>query len=501
MTTLADSTVARYLALSQAPVYAVRQESLLTDLYQLTMMYGYYKNGRMDQQVVFDLFYRSNPCGNGFVICAGLEQVVMYLKRLAFSEDEITYLRSTALFDEGFLEALRAFRFTGDLYAVPEGTVVFPHEPLLRLEGRIFELQLIESALLCFINHQSLIATKAVRMAEATQGGLIAGQPVSEFGLRRAQNADAAVFGARAAYIGGCSSTSNVAAGFHFGIPVSGTQAHSWIQSFGDERAAFHAYAEAFPERCVLLVDTYDALQTGVPNAISIGHELRAKGHELYGIRIDSGDLAYLSKAARKLLDRAGFPDVKIIVSDDLDEETIRDLLLQGAPIDAWGVGTSLITAKDCPALGGVYKLSAEYVDGVYEPRIKVSENPAKVTNPGKKKSVRFYVDGIASADLLLLADEPLPTGEPITLFDPVHTYKRKTLTQYVMRELLVPIIKAGELVYRLPLLEEIRETVRQEIQTIAPETRRAKNPHIHHVDLSQALWELKRDLVHRHRV
>ncbi|MCY0876751.1 MAG: nicotinate phosphoribosyltransferase [Firmicutes bacterium] len=479
----------------------MRQESLLTDLYQLTMMYGYYKSGRMDQRVVFDLFYRNNPCGSGFALFAGLEQAIMYLRKLAFHEDEIAYLRGTGLFDEAFLDLLRNFRFTGDVYAVPEGTVVFPHEPLLRLEGRIFELQLVESALLTFINHQSLIATKAVRMTEATQGGLIAGQPVSEFGLRRAQNADAALFGARAAYIGGCSSTSNVLAGFHFGIPVSGTQAHSWIQSFGDELTAFRAYADAYPTQCVLLVDTYDVLRSGIPHAICVGLELRDHGHELYGIRIDSGDLAYLSKAARKQLDRAGFPDVKIIVSDDLDEETIRDLLLQGAPIDAWGVGTSLITAKDCPALGGVYKLAAQWVDGRYEPLIKVSENPAKVTNPGKKRSVRFYVDGTASADLLLLDDEALPNGEPVTLFDPIHTYKRKTVKNYVMRELLVPILSAGKLVYVLPSLEQIRETVRAEVSTIAPETRRAKNPHVYHVDLSQTLWELKRDLVHRHRL
>ncbi len=483
--------------LAALPVYRRQDSGLLTDLYQLTMMYGYYKSGQMDKRVVFDLFYRANPCGNGYVLAVGLEQAVMYLRGLRFTDDHLDYLRGLGLFSEPFLEELRHFRFSGTLYAVPEGSVVFPHEPLLRLEGRIFELPLVESALLCFVNHQSLIATKAARMVEATRAVVLADdQPISEFGLRRAQNVDAAVFGARASYIGGCASTSNVAAGQYFGIPVSGTQAHSWVQSFPTELEAFRAYAEAFPDNVVLLVDTYNVLRSGLPNAITVGRELRERGYDLRGIRIDSGDLAYLSKMARRKLDEAGFRQTRIIASDDLDEHTIRDLILQGAPIDAWGVGTALITAKDCPSLGGVYKLSAEWENGRFAPRLKISENPAKVTNPGKKKWVRFYMDGIANADLIMLDDEPTPSGEPVELFDPIHTYKRKTLVGYSVREMLVPVIAKGELIYELPALQAIREYARNELATISPETRRALNPHIHHVDLSKTLWALKQRLV-----
>jgi len=491
----------RFEALSKLSVYDVnRQEHLLTDLYQLTMMYGYFQSADADKRVVFDLFYRSNPCGNGFVIAAGLEQIVMHLQQLRFHAQEIGYLETTRLFSQAFLDELANFRFSGDVFAVPEGTIVFPQEPLLRLEGRIFELQLVESALLCFINHQSLIATKACRIVQAAQSRGLQNPTVSEFGLRRAQNVDAALFGARAAYIGGCTSTSNVAAGFAFGIPVSGTQAHSWIQSFPDELSAFRAYADAYPDKCLLLVDTYDALRSGVPHAITVGQELRARGYELQGIRIDSGDLAYLSKEARKRLDAAGFADTRIIVSDDLDEDTIRDLLLQGAPIDGWGVGTSLITSRDCPALGGVYKLAARWEGTGYQPLIKVSENPQKVTNPGKKRVWRLYVEGIASADLIALEEEPLPDGQPLTLFDPVHTYKQKTVADYEVRELLEPVIIGGEVVAVLPSLEEIRERVQGELLTISAETRRAKNPHVYHVDLSQRLWDLKQELVRQHR-
>ena len=494
---------ARIEAVATLPVYRNRREGLLTDLYQLTMMYGYYKSGRMNKRVVFDLFYRSNPCDNGYVICAGLEQAAVYLHTLRFYPDEIAYLRGAGLFDEGFLRHLEEFRFTGTMHAVPEGSIVFPNEPLVRMEGRIFELQLIESALLCFINHQSLIATKAARIVLATHGALVedAAHPTSEFGLRRAQNADAAVFGARASYIGGCASTSNVAAGYNFQIPIAGTQAHSWIQSFDSELEAFRAYVEAFPARAVLLVDTYDVLRSGIPNAIVVGRELRARGQDLLAVRIDSGDLSYLSKEARKRLDAAGFHATQIIASDDLDEDTIRDLMLQGAAIDGWGVGTALITAKDCPALGGVYKLAAEEEDGQFVPRIKVSENPVKVTNPGKKKVLRFYVDGMANADLIMLDHESTPQGEPVHLFDPVHTYKRKTIGEYTVRELLQPIFVDGEFVYDLPTIEEIRAFTRAELQTLPRETLRPKNPHVYHVDLSRELWELKQALVARMRL
>ncbi len=496
------NAVRRMEEISSLPIYRHRQEGLLTDLYQLTMMYGFYKSGRMEQHVVFDVFYRTNPCDNGYVICAGLEQAAVYLHHLQFYSEEISYLRSLGLFDEGFLAELEQFRFTGTVHAIPEGTVVFPHEPLIRVEGRIFELQLIESALLCFVNHQSLIATKAARIVQATLGGGVIEdtQPTSEFGLRRAQNGDAAIFGARASYIGGCTSTSNVTAGYNFAIPVSGTQAHSWIQSFDSEIEAFRVYVAAFPDRAVLLVDTYDVLHSGVPNAIVVGRELREKGFDLLGVRIDSGDLSYLSKASRRLLDEAGFQNTQIIASDDLDEDTIRDLMLQGAKIDGWGVGTALITAKGCPALGGVYKLAAEEKEGRFIPRIKVSENPLKVTNPGKKKVVRFYVNQQASADLIMLDDEVTPQGEPVTLFDPIHTYKRKTVRDYTVKELLVPIFEKGEIVYELPQLEDIRSFTQRELAALSSETRRPKNPHIYHVDLSLPLWELKRDLVARRR-
>ena len=487
--------------LETLPVYQQAGSGLLTDLYQLTMMYGYFKNQTMDKKAVFDLFFRVNPSGNGYVLAAGLEQVILYLHQLRFTNVEIDYLRTLDRFDEDFLRELENFRFTGTLYAVPEGTPVFPFEPILRVEGRIFELQLIESALLCFINHQSLIATKAARMVQATKGLFIdETHSISEFGLRRAQNESAAVFGARAAYLGGCTNTSNVAAGMNFAIPVSGTQAHSWIQSFESEREAFEAYVNVYPNRAILLVDTYDVLASGVINAIAVGKKLREQGYDLLGVRIDSGDLAYLSKETRKLLDAAGFEHTQIIVSDDLDEDTIRDLHLQGAPIDGYGVGTALITSKDWPALGCVYKLCAIEKEDECIPTIKVSENPIKITNPGKKKVVRFYVDGIASADLIMLDEEKLPTVEPVTLFDPVHTYKQKTLTTYTAKELLVPIFTSGQLVYSLPTLEEIRKYAQKQLGTLSRETLRQKNPHTYHVDLSYSLFDLKRKLVEKMR-
>ncbi|MBX6352574.1 MAG: nicotinate phosphoribosyltransferase [Thermoflavifilum sp.] len=484
----------------QLPVYRNRPVALLTDLYQLTMMYGYYKTGRSGQRVVFDLFYRNNPCGNGFAVAAGLEQVVWYLHELRFTEEDIAYLRSLHLFSEDFLDELRRFRFTGDVWAIPEGTVVFPNEPLLRVEGPIFEVQLIESALLSFVNHQTLIATKAVRIVESARA---AGHPsprVLEMGLRRAQNLDASVFGARAAYIGGCTGTSNVLAGQCFGIPVIGTQAHSWIQSFGSELEAFRAYAETFPDNVVLLVDTYDVLRSGVPNAIRVARELAEKGKRLRAIRIDSGDLAYLSKRARQMLDEAGLQDVEIIASSDLNEWTIRDLVLQNARIDTWGVGTNLITSHDCPSLGGVYKLVAQEEDGRWVPRIKVSENANKVTNPGKKKVFRLYVDGMASADLIALDDETLDPEQPLELFHPVHTYKRKVIQNYEVEELLVPVILDGELVYELPALPEIRARLAACLERFPSEIRRPVNPHEYHVDLSQRLWDLKQRLLHEMR-
>lgn len=498
---LAQRAKRRIEEISCLPVYHNRPVGLFTDLYQLTMMYGQFTAGRHKQRVVFDLYYRTNPCGNGYVITAGLEQVVWYLYHLRFSEEDLSYLRGLGLFSELFLAELRNFRFTGDLDAVPEGTIVFPNEPIIRAEGSIFELQLIESAMLSYINHQSLIATKAQRIVDAAATDTATQGPVIEMGLRRAQNMDASVFGARAAYIGGCVGTSNTLAGQSFDIPVSGTQGHSWIQSFPSELEAFRKYVEAFPDHAVLLVDTYDVLRSGVPNAIQIGQELARAGKQLKAIRIDSGDLAYLSKKARKMLDEAGLPHAGIIASSDLDEWTIRDLIMQGARINTWGVGTNLITSYDCPALGGVYKLVAQEDEGgVLQPRIKVSENANKVTNPGKKKVLRLYVEGRASADLIALADEVFNPALPLELFDPVHTYKRKVIKDYRVEGLLQPIFVDGELLYELPSLTDIRKRVVKGLSEFSSEILRHVNPHIYHVDLSKALWDLKQTLLHQWR-
>ncbi|GAX89501.1 nicotinate phosphoribosyltransferase [Effusibacillus lacus] len=462
------------------------------------MMYGYYKSGKMNQHAVFDLFYRKNPCDNGFALAAGLEEVVIFLTGLKFEEEDIAYLRSLNLFDEAFLDELKRFRFTGTVYAVEEGTVVFPNIPLMRFEGPIFQLQLVESACLSFINHQTLIATKAARMVQATRGDLFDHTHESvEFGLRRAQNADAATFGSRASYIGGFAGTSNLYAGQNFGIPVVGTQSHSWIQSFPSELEAFRAYASTYPDRTTLLVDTYDTLKSGVPNAIQVARELREQGYELRAIRLDSGDLAWLSKESRRMLDSAGFSNVKILASGDLNEYVVRDLMLQGARIDTWCFGTALITGDDCPALGGVYKLVAEEENGVMTPKIKVSENPEKITNPGYKRAVRLYLeDGMATADLIMLAEEQLDPSEPLTLFHPIHTYKRKTIRNFKMEELLVPILVKGEIVYELPEVEQIRRRAKTQLNSFPHEIKRPINPHAYHVDLSEKLWNLKQRLL-----
>lgn len=496
-----ESAVAKIEEIGQYPVYRDRHLTLLTDLYQLTMMYGHFKDGSHRNRVVFDLFYRQNPCGNGYVVVAGLEQVVWYLYNLKFNDEDIAYLRSLDMFSEDFLSYLRNFSFHGDVYAVPEGTVVFPDEPLLRIEGDVAEVQLIESAVLSFINHQSLIATKARRIVEAAETNLRRdGCAVIEMGLRRAQNADASVFGARAAFIGGCVATSNLMAAGSYSIPVAGTQGHSWIQSFGSEIEAFRAYAEAFPENTVLLVDTYDVLRSGVPNAIQVGLELKERGLELKGIRIDSGDLAYLSKRTRRMLDAAGLTQCQIVASSDLDEFTIRDLITQGAEIDSWGVGTHLITSTDCPALGCVYKLVAQVGDDGLEPRIKVSENPSKITNPGHKQVLRLFVEDHAVADLIALSHETFHPSQPLELFDPVHTYKRKTIVDYRVEELLVPVFLEGRLVYELPDLKFIQARVTRQVTYFSSEVRRHLKPHEYHVDLSQELWDLKHAMLNKWR-
>ncbi|AGA68116.1 putative nicotinate phosphoribosyltransferase [Desulfitobacterium dichloroeliminans LMG P-21439] len=468
----------------------MRDVALLTDLYQLTMMQGYYQNGYADKDAVFDLYFRKIPSGGGYAIAAGLEQVVEYIEGLQFSVDDLDYLKGLNLFAEDFLKVLQDFRFHGDIDAVPEGTVVFPYEPILRVKARISEAQLIETALLNIVNFETLIASKASRVVAATGGG-----SVMEFGLRRAQGPDAGIMGSRAAFIGGCQSTSNVLAGKRYGIPVSGTQAHSWIQCFPSELAAFRAYARTFPDQCLLLVDTYNVLKSGVPNAIQVGLELEAEGHPFLGIRIDSGDLTYLSREARKKLDAAGLKHAKIVGSNDLDEHTITAIRAQGAAIDSWGVGTHLITSKDTPALGGVYKLAAEGKDGLFEPRLKVSENISKITNPGIKKIVRFYdQQGKAMADLIALEDEQFQ--EPLTIFDPIQTWKRKTLTNFKTRELLVPVFRGGKRVYDLPNLKEIQTYAQRECDSLWDEVKRLVNPHHYIVDLSPKLFELRQSLL-----
>lgn len=466
--------------------------TMLTDLYQLTMMQGYLMNGCRDKEAVFDVFFRSLPFKGGYVLAAGLEQVVEYIENLSFKEEDLAYLRSLNLFKEDFIEELRTFRFTGDIDAIPEGTPVFPFEPLIRVRGRIMETQILETAILNLVNFESLIATKASRVVTAAQGG-----PVMEFGLRRAQGPDAGVLGARAAFIGGCQSTSNVLAGKRYGIPVSGTQAHSWIQCFPTELEAFRAYARAFPDKCLLLVDTYNVIKSGVPNAIKVGLELEAKGHPFQGIRLDSGDLAYLSSAARRMLDEAGLKSAIIVGSNDLDEETIFAIKAQGAAIDAWGVGTSLITSKDSPSLGGVYKLAAEGEGDVFHPRLKVSENISKITNPGIKKVVRFYDRaGKAMADLIALENEVFTEGKPLTIFDPVQTWKRKTLRNFRTRELLIPVFRGGKRVYDSPKLRDIQSYARKELDTLWDEVKRLTNPHSYIVDLSTNLFDLKQQLL-----
>lgn len=471
----------------------MRNLTMMTDLYQLTMMYGYWKHGMKNNKAVFDLFYRKQGDVTAHAIAAGLEQAIDYVEHLTFEKDDLDYLRSLNLFDDSFLEMLSGLRFTGDLYAVPEGTVVFPGEPIVRVYAPIMEAQLIETALLNIINHQTLIATKAARVCQAAQG-----TSVLEFGLRRAQGPDAGIYGARAAIIGGCSATSNVLTGQLFGIPVKGTHAHSWVMSFPSELEAFRAYAETFPDSCMLLVDTYDTLKSGMPNALTVFRELRKKGYEPVGIRLDSGDLAYLSREARKMMDDAGFPNAKVFASGDLDEEVIWDLKAQDARIDVWGVGTRLITSQDNPALGGVYKLAAEEVNGVMYPRIKISENPQKITNPGMKKLYRIFdrKTNKALADLIALSDEVYDEHQPLTIFDPENTWKTMTITDYYMREMLVPVFENGKLVYNCPTLMDIQRYANGEMDSFWAEYKRLHSPHRYKVDLSRPLYDLKQALL-----
>lgn len=468
--------------------------TLLTDLYELTMMQGYFHHKSANETVIFDLFYRANPCGNGYSIMAGLEQAIKYIKELHFTRNDIEYLRSLQLFDEAFLDYLGDFKFTGDIYAIPEGTVIFPREPLVKVIAPIMEAQLVETALLNIINHQSLIATKAARVCYAAKG-----DGIMEFGLRRAQGPDAGIYGARAAMIGGCIGTSNVLAGELFDVPVKGTHAHSWIMSFPDEYTAFKTYSEMYPQACTLLVDTYDTIKSGIPNAIRVFREMKEAGIELhnYGIRLDSGDLSYISKKARKMLDDAGFPDAIISASNDLDEYLIESLKAQGAAITSWGVGTNLITAKDNPAFGGVYKLAAiQDKHGNFIPKIKLSENSEKVTNPGNKKIYRIYEkeSGKIKADLICLEDEVFTEDQTLKLFSPTETWKKTYLEPgtYTLRELMVPVFQKGECVYESPKVMDIRAYCQEELSTLWEETKRFVNPHKVYVDLSQKLFDTK---------
>ena len=472
--------------------------TLLTDLYELTMMQGYFKNPT-NQTVIFDMFYRTNPCGGAFAITAGLEQMIEYIENLKFTDEDIKYLRSLNIFEEDFLEYLSNFRFTGDIYAIPEGTVVFPREPLVKVVAPIMEAQLVETAILNIINHQSLIATKAARVCYAARG-----DGIMEFGLRRAQGPDAGIYGARAAVIGGCAGTSNVLTGQMFNVPVLGTHAHSWIMSFPDELTAFRTYAKMYPDACILLVDTYDTLKSGVPHAIQVFKEMRDAGitSKLMGIRLDSGDLAYLSKKAKKMLDAAGFSDAVISASSDLDEYLIESLKAQDAKINSWGVGTNMITSKDCPAFGGVYKLAAvKDADSTeFTPKIKLSENTEKVTNPGNKTVYRIYSKktGKIKADLICLADEKFDPEETMVIFDPVDTWKKTKILggTYEVRELLVPVIKEGKRVYTSPSVMELRAICQKEQSTLWDESRRFSNPQKVYVDLSPKLYEVKKELI-----
>ena len=472
--------------------------TLLTDLYELTMMQGYFISGAR-QKVVFDMFYRTNPCEGAFAICAGLEQVIEYIRNLRFSAEDIAYLRSLHMFQEDFLSYLENFRFSGDIYAIPEGTVIFPREPMVKVIAPIMEAQLVETAILNIMNHQSLIATKAARVCYAAKG-----DGVMEFGLRRAQGPDAGIYGARAAVIGGCVGTSNVLTGKMFDVPVLGTHAHSWIMSFPDEYTAFKTYAHLYPEACILLVDTYDVLKSGVPNAIRVFEEMREEGIPLkrYGIRIDSGDLSYLSKKAYRMLSAAGFDDAVISASSDLDEYLIASLKAQDAKINSWGVGTRLITSESNPAFGGVYKLSAvmDEETGEFIPKIKLSENTEKVTNPGNKTVFRLYgkSTGKIKADLICLADEKINPEETLIIFDPADTWKRTKVLggTYEVRELLVPVFIEGQCVYTSPSVKELREICEREQATLWDESRRFENPQKVYVDLSQKLFDVRKELI-----
>ncbi len=471
----------------------MRNLTMMTDLYQLTMMNGYFLQGKAEQESVFDLFFRQKNTMN-YVVYAGLDQAVDYIENLHFSADDIEYLRSLGIFHPDFLKYLENFRFTGDMYSVREGDFVYPQEPLIVIKAPLVQAQLVETALLNIVSHQTLIATKSARIVQAARG-----KSVVEFGLRRAQGPDAGIYGARASIIGGCNGTSNVLTGQMFNIPVKGTHSHSWVMSFPSEIDAFRAFADSYPDSCLLLVDTYDSVQ-GINNAITVFKELRAKGHEPVGIRLDSGDLAYLSKLARKMLDAAGFEKAVVMASGDIDEYLLESLNNQGAKIDIYGVGTKLITSEDMPSLGGVYKMSAIEENGILSPRMKISDSLVKVTNPGFKTLYRLYDkdSGMAAADLIALRTEKL--ADPITLTHETERWKTTTLKGYTKREMLYKIFDGGKNIYNCPTLDEIVEFAEAEKAKFWDEYKRIDNPQIYKVNISDELYSLKHEILKEHK-
>lgn len=467
--------------------------TLLTDFYELTMGNGYLENDMGDVECCFDLYFRKVPDNGGFAVMCGLEQAIEYIKNLKFTDSDIEFLRSKGIFSSAFLDYLKDFHFACDVWAVPEGTPVFPNEPLIIVKGPAIQAQFVETMLLLCINHQCLIATKAARIVKAADG-----RAVMEFGSRRAQGSAGAVYGARAAYIGGCAGTACTIADKEMGTPALGTMAHSWIQMFDSELEAFRAYAKCYPDNCVLLVDTYNVLKSGIPNAITVFRELAAQGHKPSGIRIDSGDITYLTKKARKMLDDAGFADTKICVSNSLDEYIIQDILRQGAKIDSFGVGERLITSRSEPVFGGVYKLTAVERNGRIIPKIKLSENVAKITTPDFKELWRFYdrQTGKAIADLITCFGEEIDDSKPYTIFDPEHPYKKKTVTDFTAKRLMVKVFDKGSCVYTSPDATQIRAYCSQQLDTLWDEVKRFENPHEYYVDLSQMLWDKKNRLL-----
>ena len=472
--------------------------TMLTDFYEITMANGYFEHGLKDKKVCFDMFFRRVPDNGGFALMMGLEQLIDYIKNLKFDDEDIEYLRSRNIFSEEFLGYLRNFEFSSDVWAIEEGTPIFPHEPIVKVVGPAIEAQFIETMVLLTINHQCLIGTKTNRIVRAAKG-----RPVMEFGSRRAQGPNGAIEGARAAYIAGCAGTACTISDIVYKTPALGTMAHSWIQMFDSEYDAFMAYAKVYPQNCTLLVDTYNVIKSGIPNAIKVFKEfLIPNGYTNGGIRIDSGDITYLTKKARKMLDDAGLSNIKIVISNSLDEYIIRDLLVQGAEIDSFGVGERLITSKSEPVFGGVYKLASVYEDDKEIPKIKLSENVGKITNPCNKKVVRLYSKETnkAIADVLLLNDEKTPDGSDYEIFDPNHTWKRKIVTDYYAKELLVPIFKNGKCVYTSPDIEEIRNYCKNQVDTLWDEVTRVENPHDYYVDLSPKLWDIKQKLLGEHK-